>query len=394
MSVADILYQTDEKAPAQAPAWSAISVENLSAASVTPAYAKQDLLSSAFTGQSVEFYGDSITEGLNLPDPATQRYATLVCDSFTGCTQLNNAVPSNQTWDLVGAYTNGYGNIWLNHSDGHTVVVNMGFNDVGIPAYMPDNTLGEVITTLESAFLYLMLPSSTRQWASTVTRTGTWTANTAIHPNTGAATAMTTSTASSTASATVTGRVVGFSVLTPYSSAGAVYNTLTVVVDGVTIVASQNFNNAITSETAHLSSWNAIDFTLDTYSAADATHTISVTYVGGTSSSLTLNYFYAFSPGQAGANSLFALAIEIVDYNTSGGTDARRFTWNRCVQELIRKYRQVYQLPAYYVGDPGRNWIYGMKVFDDIHPNVYGHMWIANRVLDVISNGEYVYWNH
>lgn len=342
-------------------------------------------LASVMNNHTVEFFGDSITAGVGLTNPTTERWSALLTASYTSCTESNQGIGGNQIQDLTKSGTK---SIYSAHSDASTVFIGIGVNDI-CKTENTDPVIDELLSAYESVALFCCLPSSSRKWIqdpSTVL-TGTWLNLTVGY-------GMYTTTVGSSFTQTVSGRFVGFNMINiaNVSNANGRSISLDVVVDGVTLATDEKFWTNVSLATANGTTWTPQDFIYDT--GATGNHTITVTYKAISSvASVNMMYVFGFDVNHLNTNTVFSVGVENVNWmtvtrgsaNYAAGTDARRNNWNAGLKSICSKFRKLYGLHMYFA-DIERNTTYGYTQADNIHPNTRGHVYIKDKVKFAIDN--------
>jgi hypothetical protein len=206
-------------------------------------------------------------------------------------------------------------------------------------------------------------------------RTGTW--NGSPFPN-----SLNPGSAGADITCMVSGQYIGFVFGTnTFSDA-----TITVVIDGVTILNGAVFAKTLTSGT--------YDGTYRTYiydTGVDISHTLAITF--STAGVNTLPYMFGFNYGDLTRNVL-AVSPDNFDYTHAGsggwnGGSPARLTLMKDIQRTsCHQLREMYGAQTYFV-DASTNIIVGSRLTDQVHPNANGHKYIRDRILYVARNGEY-----
>ena len=320
---------------------------------------------SCLTG-TVEFYGDSIMIGLNLPSPTTQRFSALLAAQY-GFTELNTGVSGDMAQDMLAK-------VYNNHVGGRTAVVKIGYNDCYYASYT-DNNMYLVYDTIMSELLYLCLASTqlVSNRTPSVTQTGTWVNSTGSFTHGGAYT----STNAATTTATVTGRYVGFFFTTTQTA------NCSVSIDGATAVPVTTYGCPATTNGA---SFGSLTFFFDTGSVG-ASHTILVTNTAATN--LDIEFFFGFDNLSGTTNSsVIVMGLEPATFQlTSVGTLNRQTLINNIQNGMVKMLRQTYGAKITFVYSiPHFSW--ANKLGDGIHPDVHGHIRLQNLVNSTLTSGE------
>jgi hypothetical protein len=317
---------------------------------------------SCLTG-TVEFYGDSIMIGLNLPSPTTQRFSALLAAQY-GFTELNTGVSGDVAQDMVGK-------IYNNHVGGRTAVVKIGYNDCYYASYT-DANMYVVYDTIMAELLYLCLSSTQLVSNRTpyATQTGTW-INTGSFTHGGGYSNVN----GATTTATVTGRYVG--VIFANSS------TCSISIDGATALPVTTYTPPSTTNGAN---YSALVYLYDT-GTTGGSHTILVT---NTSTSYTdVEWFFGFDNLSGTTNSsVIVMGLEPATFQgTTTGTLNRQTLINNFQWGIVKMLRQAYGAKISFVYSiPYFSW--ANKLSDNIHPDVHGHIRLQNLVTNTLTGGE------
>jgi lysophospholipase L1-like esterase len=212
----------------------------LSLTQYIPHYALSNNLRNFMNNQTVEAYGDSITVGVGLANPTTENWFYVLCQNFTNCTGVNNAVGGSIPIDFTNTGATSTKAMIPSHVSGRTTFLDFGTNVIqrlaSVPTSQPssgqlDGAFIGHVNSVESMITFCMLPDSKKfnaRSGANVTRTGTgWTLNPA-----GNTYATGTSTANDTITCTnLNGRYIGVSFLINYTP--ALFSNFVVEVDGV-----------------------------------------------------------------------------------------------------------------------------------------------------------------
>ena len=366
-------------------------------AAYLPTYAP--LAAAVSPTSNVTFYGDSIVQGGPPSLQNGQEWPALIANYFgftynnphnnlgaPGTTNL--ALGGNLVDDWVNsnaAANSGKLNVYVTRPPGTvgTVFTGLGFNDITNNGISDFNEQRHV---LEAATLFCCLPDTQKVNSRNATQTGTW-ANITGFGQWG----VQTSTASSSLLVTVTGRIICFALETSVGTSA----TFSVAVDGAFINPLQTTwsSNCFTPTTPNGSANNDALWFYDTRSSPNATHTILVTYQSG--GTLFIPWFAGFNINNSNCNTVFLVAPTECYYQSlaspnNAGNETRRSVYIQIMQNICRKYRKEYGLPVYFI-DMSYPAIFGMVNVDNIHPNVGGQQYMANRAISVIQNGEFNY---
>lgn len=334
---------------------------------------------------NVEFFGDSITFGYNLPNPSTQRYSALLAAQY-GFTAQNYA---NSGDTILDQYVKIINNHVSDPVTGRTVVLKIGYNDTDENIYSDTNYF-LFKEAMMSSLLYLCLSSSqvfnNRGTVAGISRpTGTWVSSS--YTNIGSYTASANGTVQATQ---LTGRYIGFS-----TSNGNTNNcTATYAVDGAAAVAFSMPAAGIINTTPNNVSAYPITWIFDTRSST--THTLTI--VNGSSSTLDIDFFFAFDNLSGNSNSNVIVSLNdpssfIQTTTPQAGYSAGNLSRQKLVMEVqqycVAYIRQTYGAKIIAVQEY-LGWGWGNKVFDGVHPDPNGQKYIADRITSVLTNGESV----
>lgn len=313
----------------------------------------------------VEFYGDSITVGLNLPSPSTQRFSSLLAAQY-GFTELNTAVSGDVAQDMVQK-------IYNNHVAGRTAVVKIGYNDC-YASYYTDASMYVVYDTIMAELLFLCLSSTQRVSNRTpfVTQTGTW-INTGSFTNGGGYSNV----AGSTSTAVVTGRYIGMIF--------ANSSTCTISIDGGAALPVTTYTPPNTTNGAN---YSALTYLYDT-GVAGGTHTIVVTNT--TTSYTDVEWFFGFDSLSGASNSsVIVMGLEPATFQgTSVGNVTRQSLIDGFQHKIVKMLRQNYGAKiTFCTSIPYFSW--ANKLSDNIHPDAHGHVRLQNSVTNTLTNGEWI----
>jgi len=343
-------------------------VSNNISTNTYPSVVTPYLLGTACLTGTVEFYGDSITVGLNLPSPSTQRFSHLLAAQY-GFTELNTAVSGDMIQDMLTK-------IYNNHVAGRTCVVKIGYNDCYSANYT-DTNMYMIYDTFMAQMLYLCLSSSQLVNNRTgTTQTGAWTASSGSFTNGGSYTA----TNGATATAQVTGRYVGFF----FTTVSTVANC-SVTIDGGTAVPVSTYYPPYTTNGV---GYGSLAYFYDT-GVSGASHTILVTNTQATN--LDIEFFFGFDTLSSASNSsVIVMGLEPATFQlTSVGSLSRQTLINNFQYGIVKMLRQTYGAKiTFCYSIPHFSW--ANKLGDNIHPDVHGHARLKNTVVNTLTTGEWI----
>jgi hypothetical protein len=137
----------------------------------------------------------------------------------------------------------------------------------------------------------------------------------------------------------------------------------------------------------------------DTGSVAGTTQQIKVkieAITGGIMENVYIEYFAGFDQSQGGCNPVFVMPIPSYNFNIRRFlnsdkpqmTQQNRDTFNDAYEQVSRTFRKIYRLPIYYMkGVADYNPVGHCSMGDYLHPNVAGHRFIADSVVQVLTSG-------
>lgn len=378
----------------------------LSLTQYIPHYALNNNLRNFMNNQSVDFYGDSITNGDKLPSPSTQNWAYRLCQKFTNCTCVNNAVNGSVPYDFFFAGSSSMGTkaVQASHVSGRTTFLDFGTNVLQrITSYATsqpnsgqiDGAITGHVNTMESMIMFCTLPDSQKFNARNnvnVTRVGNWTNTPEVGGNY--------SIGSVTANDTITcinlnGRYVGVSFLVNYELVNTAGFVLTL--DGVDYSTSLSLITTMNStRTTNNTKYQIQDIIIDT--GVSTNHTILIKNLNNTPKILYVNYFYFFNQNDSNCNPVFVMEQEVANYTatayvnatSNNGSITRAMTWFLAMRRLVYRLRVYYGLPIYYIDNTFAN-ILSLGCADTIHPNALWHQQMADRAYNFLTNGELAY---
>jgi hypothetical protein len=118
-----------------------------------------------------------------------------------------------------------------------------------------------------------------------------------------------------------------------------------------------------------------------TFSSPSGTDAFYVDWFAGWNSNSTLNNVLVMSVPK------WQFRVDFKNDNETKVTDIRRVGFNKSIANLCNTLRTTFFIPVYLV-DLSESSFGGLQS-DGLHPSYFGQKYIANRVLNVISNGEY-----
>lgn len=323
---------------------------------------------------TVECYGDSITIGVDLSSPTTQRYTALLAAQY-GFTELNTAVAGDGTQDMLTK-------VYNNHIPGRTCIVKIGYNDVSFNINT-DANMYMVLDDFMAQMLYLCLSSTqlVSNRAPNVTLTGTW-ANTGFTYG-----GSYTNTTGSTTQASVTGRYVGFFITVNPSNA----TPISIVVDGAAALTIVTYYPPV-GGTPNGTTWGSLCWFFDTgVTTPGTTHSIAV--ISTSTITCDIEFFFGFDNLSGATNSpVVVLGLETNSFqqttaNYSAGNLVRQYLVNSFQQQTVTNLRQKYGAKITFCADiPDFSW--GNKFSDLIHPDKHGHVRLQQLVTKVLTTGE------
>jgi hypothetical protein len=332
------------------------------------------------SGSSLQFFGDSFSWGDGAL-PRSARFSLLVCAAL-GVSERNLAVPGTN-WPQLCLQMYGQDD---GLSPSHILTA---YNDnqqgPTPPTTAPgldDQDLSNHQHCMLDALVFLSLPGAQRLTFLPADERVQYLPSSAAWPASDAFTGLgrMTSTAGASAQFTLTGRVVVVSVLALYGADvscdwqlqvdGAVVNTPS------NVFISRNPNSSSTFQPVLL--W------YDTLSADTAAHTVVVTNLDTNGRTAYLNWTAAVSRATgATARTVWAGDAAHGWWNCvgAGGTEARRQTLSRMLQDAVEYARDAFGLPVYWL--PYRvMWnLCNLAAPDQIHPNNAGHREYAAQFL-------------
>ncbi len=346
------------------------------------------------TSNSIEFFGDSITYGATLSAPTTTRWSYLVCNAL-GKTELNYGVGGTLWMDASVQ-------IYNNHTWGKPVFLAYGTNDMDTrsESYIP-----EFLNSAETFALFCCLPESCLRnprmstGLNATTLTGTWQPTPAWN-NWGGGT----STVGDYITATASNRFVaiGFTALNALNAAN--HPVAQIIINGVTQPLVDLFTFISVGSQNGTSTWTNFCCIYDLQKLGisyASSYTIKVTYISNVGTVTAVPPFFyvdwlaGFDYNQANTRAVFLNAVPVQMMNIN--TNAMRNALNAGYHTLARKMRSLYGLPIYYVADVGETFnprtCYTFESLGYLHPNALGHSYMADRVINVINNGETNYLN-
>jgi len=346
-----------------------------------------------------EFWGDSITAGsFGLSSPTTQRWSYLVSKQF-GVTELNNGV-SGFLWSncLPHMYS-------IGRNRNSVVFLALGVNDVGQAS--TSMSVQETLYAAESTIWYSTLP------ASAFANKPSW-----IKSNMGGLTpawaaipdpqygniGYGTSQVGDTVTANVTGRFIVIASTVNYDPTLSTtkYGTISITVDGNPILVNQaQVAFTPTKTESGFQGYPVFTYVIDTQNSSTSNHSVSFTIgtpLGGFSALQFIDWIAGFS-----YNTSFSpvVLLSIYRYQTDNGgngytapggamvtSQIERTVLNEEYRLLVTRMREEYNLPLYFVQDAA-GYDPAKLSPDTLHPNPYGHQYIANRVTRVLQKGEF-----
>lgn len=342
-------------------------------------------------------YGDSIVVGSGVVTIETFAYRV---NKSLGLTYNNFGVSGYICADVCRI-------VYENKSEASTMFF-VGTNDIrkafeNNVSTMLDSTLSQSVRCLENAILYQSLNSINNIVnARSATTVGTWT-NTGAYSILGKSTTDNIS-ATVSLSTVVTGRFVIVAFTQPNAGRSSTYggeqftiNITNCVMNGdgglgtLNLTALRNGGNMIGGVATN---WGLFAWVYDT-GVVGGSHTVTVTYEKTPrTDSFYVDWFGGFDPSPALANKVIVCGVPPWNYRLDQlgdaaavyQTDTRRQQFNNHVKEVCRRARVTYGLPVYYVEPTELNM--ALMNADGLHPNTFGHKNIADRIVDVLTNGE------
>lgn len=335
---------------------------------ILPSYAPLPSLTS-----TVDFYGDSFVQGA-LPVPAGSKWSSLLAAHFS-ITENNQGVGGTEICDTARLM-----NVNRPLSSTNTCFIMAGWNDIVNHAPVQYDS---IFRCLKAAILQACLPNKAdlRLNTSPFTWTGTWSNITSVPIG------MTTTTTGDHCDGTFTGRYICWCMQIESSASAANCPNVTFAVDGTTIITAQPLYNVYGNGATPRASLTWI------YDATTTgSHTLKVTFdsiTGTWTTGIFVLWATAFNFNPAGATPVYVNSVAYQTTYTAGSTgDVNYNTFKENQRNTVLKLRNDYGLPVYFI-DTGLMEEYGQKGADMVHPNVNGHLYIYNRVLTFLSNGEY-----
>lgn len=344
---------------------------------------KYDLSSYA----SLQFFGDSITQGYLLPNASTQRWSAIVSTGLRK-QEINNGIGGDQVPDAVS-------NIYANRNVAVPTFLSYGTNDIGRVQYNIDEMkrciLGMLLyCTLPTACV--MNPRAPASPTNKISTTGTWSptdlSNVGIMTNPASNGNYSTNGINATVTAQLTGRYVGFVSVVLNNTNKTNYPQYGINLDGTNLNPFNTYTYmAQTNNGFGLMSYLWLYDTGSTAPNASHTLTIAPKPIGNYTDRGFVDFFVGFDAKQAGCVPSYLVEPADFDYHV--------FTDNNLIAPLMSSYKEMLeQCTNYLASDLGlpvaliRNLHVndtGDTFSDLLHPNIAGHQKIAAKILNAIS---------
>lgn len=334
---------------------------------------------------SIQYFGDSITQGVLLTDVA-QRWSALVSAALNK-TEINQGIGGDQVPDSMK-------NIYANRQFGVPAFIAYGANDIS----RGQSNIDEMKKHLLSMALYCTLPEASiinpRTNTTAIVKTGQW-VNTDL-PKVGIMTNPasngTFGTPPPTITATLNGRYIGFSGITVNSTSNrGAFPQYNIIVDGVNVAPTKYYTYTATTAngTPFMTYMWLYDTGVTSINGTQHSLTIAPVPVGGYSDRGFIDFFVGFDNAQPNSTPLFLM--EPTDFDLHLVTDNTliaplQASYKRMLMELAGYLSNDLGLPVTLIKDINLS-VSGDLLLDLIHPSAVGHKKISNKVLNVIQNG-------